>query len=212
MINSEMNLPSSRVEALLAHEVSTHLLTYYNGRLQPFQQLYSGLAGYEELQEGLAVLSEYLVDGLSAGRMRQLAARVVAVHHLVDGASFVETFRSLSQDFQFSDRVAYNITMRVFRGGGLTKDAIYLRGLVAILGYVKQGGSLEPLIVGKMAVEHIPIIKELQYRNVLSAAPLRPRYMQQPESLARLQKLRGEKVSLVDLVSGSSPSPGKRKL
>ena len=70
MINSEMNLPSSRVEALLAHEVGTHLLTYYNGRLQPFQQLYSGLAGYEELQEGLAVLSEYLVDGLSAGRMQ----------------------------------------------------------------------------------------------------------------------------------------------
>ena len=26
--------------------------------------------------------------------------------------------------------------------------------------------------MGKMAVEHIPIIKELQYRNVLSAAPI----------------------------------------
>jgi uncharacterized protein (TIGR02421 family) len=201
MINSDMSLPASRVEPLLAHEVGTHLLTYYNGRLQPFQQLYSGFAGYEELQEGLAVLSEYLVGGLNRARMRQLAARVVAVRHLVDGASFVETFRSLSNDFGFSDRVAYNITMRVFRGGGLTKDAIYLRGLVAILKYVKQGRSLDPLFAGKMAVEHIPIIKELQYRNVLAAIRITPRYMQQPESLARLDALRSEDVSLVDLVT-----------
>ena len=102
LINSDLSLPPSRVEALLAHEVGTHLLTYYNGRLQPFQQLYSGLAGYEELQEGLAVLSEYLVGGLSRGRMRQLAARVVAVRHLTDGASFVETFRTLDRDFGFT--------------------------------------------------------------------------------------------------------------
>ena len=74
LINSDLSLARSRIAALLAHEVGTHLLTYYNGRMQPFQQLYSGLAGYEELQEGLAVLSEYLVGGLTRGRLRQLAA------------------------------------------------------------------------------------------------------------------------------------------
>ena len=36
LINSDLRLPQSRVEALLAHEVGTHLLTYYNGRMQPF--------------------------------------------------------------------------------------------------------------------------------------------------------------------------------
>ena len=100
LINSDLSLPPSRVPALLAHEVGTHLLTYYNGRMQPFQQLYSGLAGYEELQEGLAVLSEYLVGGLSRSRMRQLAARVVAVRQLTDGASFVETFRTLDRQLR----------------------------------------------------------------------------------------------------------------
>ena len=201
LINANLSLPPSRVSALLAHEVGTHLLTYYNGRMQPFQQLYSGLAGYEELQEGLAVLSEFLVDGLTKSRMRQLAARVVAVRQLTEGASFVDTFRTLDDDFGFTQRTAYNITMRVYRGGGLTKDAVYLRGLQAILRYVQKGGDLNPLFVGKMAVEHIPIIKELQYRKVLKPVPVVPRYMQDPDAIERLERLRGSTVSVVDLVS-----------
>jgi uncharacterized protein (TIGR02421 family) len=203
MVNSDLMLSEARVGALLAHEVGTHLVTYYNGRLQPFQQLYSGLAGYEELQEGLAVLSEYLVGGLTTARMRQLAARVVAVRLMVDGASFVETFHSIHSDHGLSKRAAYNVTMRVFRGGGLTKDCVYLRGLIAILRYVQKGGDLNPLLVGKMAVKHIPIIKELQYRGVLKAAPITPRYMQDEDALARLQPLRGSTGSVVDLAVGT---------
>ena len=201
LINSDLSLPPSRVKALLAHEVGTHLLTYYNGRQQPFQQLYSGLAGYEELQEGLAVLSEYLVDGLSHSRMRQLAARVVAVRHMVDGSSFVETFRVLHREYGFTQRAAYDITMRVYRGGGLTKDAVYLRGLVAILKYVQKGGDLEPLLIGKMAVEHIPTIKELRLRNVLTPAPIVPRYMQDEAAVKRLHRLNGSTATAVDLVT-----------
>ena len=203
LINSDLSLPPSRVQALLAHEVGTHLVTYYNGRLQPFQQLYSGLAGYEELQEGLAVLSEYLVDGLSSSRVRQLAARVIAVRHLTEGATFAETFRTLDDEYGFTQRTAYNITMRVYRGGGLTKDAVYLRGLQAILAYVQKGGDLNPLLVGKMAVEHIPIIKELQYRKVLKSVAIVPRYMQDAAAIERLQQLRGGNGSVLDLVSVS---------
>ncbi|WP_146530952.1 flavohemoglobin expression-modulating QEGLA motif protein [Novipirellula artificiosorum] len=201
MINSDLKLSRSRVDALLAHEVGTHLVTYFNGRHQPFQQLYSGLAGYEELQEGLAVLSEYLVGGLSTSRLRQLAARVVAVRMMSNGASFVDTFQTLHNDCKFTPRSSYNIAMRVFRGGGLTKDAVYLRGLVAILQYVSKGGDLAPLLVGKMAVKHIPIIKELQYRDVLKPVPITPRYMTNPDSVDRLERLRGGTGSVFDLVA-----------
>ena len=77
-IGKRVKIPESRVEALIQHEVGTHVLTYINGMDQPFQQLYCGLAGSDELQEGLAVLSEYLVGGLSAPRFRILAGRVMA--------------------------------------------------------------------------------------------------------------------------------------
>ena len=47
--------------ALLHHEVGTHLVTHVNGTHQPIKVLGVGLAGYDETQEGLAVLAEYLV-------------------------------------------------------------------------------------------------------------------------------------------------------
>ena len=208
LINADLSVPASRVDALLAHEVGTHLLTYSNGRMQPFQQLCSGLAGYEELQEGIAVLSEYLVGGLSRSRMRQLAARVVAVRCLIDGASFVETFRILTREYRFTQRSAYTITMRVYRGGGLTKDMVYLRGLKSVLQHIQKGNDLRPLLIGKIASEHIPIIKELLYRNVLHPVPVLPRYMQEAISLERLDRLRSHPGSVLDLVSPSSTRSG----
>jgi uncharacterized protein (TIGR02421 family) len=199
LIGQDVKIPASRVEALLQHEVGTHVLTYFNGRAQPFQQLYSGLAGYEELQEGLAVLAEYLVGGLSRPRLRLLAGRVVAVRGLVEGASFIDTFRELNRIYGFGQRIAFTIAVRVYRSGGLTKDAVYLRGLVGIIEYIQNGGDLEPLFVGKIMADHIPIIRELQARQVLRPAPLRPRYVDNPQTAARLMKLR-DGLTVLDLI------------
>jgi uncharacterized protein (TIGR02421 family) len=190
LVGEGARIPASRAEALLAHEVGTHVLTYYNGRAQPFRQLYSGLADYDTLQEGLAVLAEYLVGGLSRPRIRLLAGRVVAVRAMLDGASFVETFRMLAREHRFDQRTAFLATMRVYRGGGLTKDAVYLRGLCELLDYLAGGGELEPLYVGKIAVDHVPIIQELRYREVLKPPPLRPRYLEAPGAAERLERAR----------------------
>ena len=199
LVSTALGIPSSRVEALIQHEVGTHVLTYHNGRAQKLRLLYVGLAGYEALQEGLAVLAEYLVGGLSRPRLRMLAARVVAARMMVDGASFVETFREIDRTYDFDRRTAYGITMRTYRGGGLTKDVIYLRGLRQILDYLGGGGDLAPLFVGKIAAQHIPIVRELQWRGVLGEPPLTPRYMSQPDALKRLEGL-GDGLSVTDLV------------
>lgn len=199
LIGSKTRIHSSRVEALLQHEIGTHLVTYYNGKAQPFEQLYTGLSGYEELQEGLAVISEYLVNGLSKPRLRTLAGRVIAVKCLVEGATFVETFRKLGKDYGFEQRNSFIITLRVYRGGGLTKDAVYLRGLKSLLNYIKLGGELDPLFVGKIAANHISIVEELQYRKVLKPVPLKPRYFNDPRTYERLERLRGG-LSILDLI------------
>ncbi len=199
LISRNVRIPKARVDALLAHEVGTHVVTYYNGRAQPFRQLYSGLAGYEPLQEGLAVLAEYLAGGLSRPRLRLLAARVVAARMLIDGASFMDTFRELDRTHDFEQRTAFTTTMRVYRGGGLTKDAVYLRGLIELLEYLGKGGKLEPLFVGKIAVNHIPIMRELQWRKVLAPPPLRPRYLDAPGAKERLQRVRAG-LTLVQLI------------
>jgi len=195
LIGGRFRVPRRRVEALLQHEIGTHLVTRYNGRHQPFQQLEVGLAGYDGLQEGLAVLAEYLVGGLGHTRMRILAARVVAARRLLDGASFIDTFRLLEEAYQFSKRTAYIIAMRIYRGGGLTKDAVYLRGLLQMLRYLRDGGELELLFVGKLAAAHLPLILELRHRQILKAPRLRPRYLDCPKAQKRLERLRrGAKV------------------
>src|SRR5690606_7161357 len=109
-IGKNATIAEDRVEALIQHEVGTHVLTYFNGKAQPLRQLYSGVPGYEELQEGLAVLSEYLVGGLDAARLRKLAARVVAINAMIKKESFIYTFDMLVDKYNFSHYTAFNIT------------------------------------------------------------------------------------------------------
>jgi uncharacterized protein (TIGR02421 family) len=203
LIGREASIPAARVEALLQHEIGTHLLTYYNGCAQPFRQLESGLAGYDVLQEGLAVLAEYLVGGLDAARMRVLAARVAAVQQMLGGATFVDTFRFLHGECGIVQQTAYTITMRVHRGGGLTKDAIYLRGVIEMLDYLQSGGTLEPLWVGKIAADHIPLMRELEHRQILRPPPLRPRFIDTPAAIEKLKRLR-QGLTVKDLIDDHS--------
>ena len=194
-IGKRVRIPESRAEALVQHEVGTHVLTYINGKDQPFQQLYCGFAGCDELQEGLAVLSEYLVGGLSPPRLRLLAGRVVTTRMLIDGAEFIDAFRALHFTHGFSLRMAYIIASRIYRSGGFTKDAVYLRGLVNLIRYLREGGDLSPLFVGKISIDHVAFINELHYRKVLKASLLKPRYFDATQCIARLNDLRdGKKI------------------
>ena len=199
IVGKGARIPAHRADALIQHEVGTHLVTYFNGRAQPFKMLYTGLPGYDELQEGLGVLAEYLVGGLTSERMRVLAARVISARALIDGASFVEVFRLLERTYDFNRLTAYTITMRVFRGGGFLKDAIYLRGLQGILNYLAQRGDLEVLFVGKIAQSHVGVVKELLLRQILMPPPLHPHYLETAMAQSRLENLR-RGLTVLDLM------------
>jgi uncharacterized protein (TIGR02421 family) len=199
MVAEGLSVTERRAEALIQHEVGTHIVTWLNGAAQPLKQLFSGLAGYDELQEGLAVLAEYLVGGLTRGRLRLLASRVLAVRRMTEGASFLEVWKELTGRARLSPRSAFTTAMRVFRSGGLTKDAVYLRGLVRLLRHLEGGGALGPFFIGKITPEHAADIADLQARGVLRPAPLVPRWLRMEGSAERLEAIRGG-MSVVDLV------------
>ncbi|MDQ3952641.1 MAG: flavohemoglobin expression-modulating QEGLA motif protein [Actinomycetota bacterium] len=178
LIGASAAVRRKRVAPLLQHELGTHVVTYFNATKQPLQLLRLGLDAYEETQEGLAVIAEYAVAGLDAQRMRLLAARVVAVHRVVEGRSFVEIFDELRLQHGFAPRTAWAVTARVARSGGFTKDVIYLRGLVNLLDYLKAREPLDPLLVGKMALVHVPAVKDLIQRGFLRSPAMRPRWME----------------------------------
>jgi uncharacterized protein (TIGR02421 family) len=176
--------------ALIQHEVGTHVLTYHNGSRQPLQQLKIGLADYDPLQEGLAVLSEFLVDGLTANRLRTLAGRVIAGSALMEGGDFKQIFRLLHKEYGFLPERSFNITSRIMQGGGFLKDIIYLKGLVELRKYLQDGGELEPLLAGKFGIKHIDIINELTSRGVLQKGVLRPSYLLTENTEKKLNLIR----------------------
>jgi uncharacterized protein (TIGR02421 family) len=198
LIPEAASFRADRVEPLMHHEIGTHVVTYQNGARQPLKMLTTGLPGYDETQEGLAVLAEYLTGGLDPRRLRVLAGRVVAIAEMLDGAGFLEIFESLRAKHGIPTRTAWSITIRVFVGGGSVKDAIYLRGIKRILESLAEGVSLDVLFVGKLALDHIPLIQDLLDREVLVAPWVRPRWLDVPGAQERLARLR-EGASVTDL-------------
>ncbi len=174
---ADYTLTEMEAQALIQHEIGTHALTYYNGLRQPLRQMACGLAGYDALQEGIAVLAEYLADALGANRLRTLAGRVVAGDALRKGADFDEIFGTLHHEYGFSDDRAFNITSRMFQGGGFLKDIVYLKGLLELRQHLADGGSLEPLLAGKFALRHLATVEDLTERNLLYPPKIKPRYL-----------------------------------
>jgi len=189
---------ADRVEPLLHHEVGTHVVTYHNGARQPLKLLTIGLPGYDETQEGLAVLAEYLSGGLDPRRLRVLAARVVAVDKMLDGAEFMDIFESLRAEHRIPRKTAWIIAIRVVVAGGSVKDAIYLRGITRLLEALAEGISLDTLFVGKLSLDHVPLIQDLLDREVLQAPWVRPRWLDVPGAQERLDRLRAG-ASVMDL-------------
>jgi hypothetical protein len=133
---------------------------------------------------------EYLAGGLTSSRLRTLAARVAAVRCLTDGAEFPEAFREMTRRHGVRERAAFTLCMRVYRSGGLTKDLVYLRGLVRMLEYLQGGGEIEPLFLGKIALAHLPLLQELRWRQVLRPPPLLPRCLATDAGITRLARAR----------------------
>jgi hypothetical protein len=161
--------------------------------------LQAGLFCHEELQEGLAVFAEFLSGELSPYRLRLLAARVVAIAGLLEGADFAEVFQQLMRDFGMAERAAFATTMRTFRGGGLTKDALYLRGLERVRLHVASGGALSPLLLGKFGFHHLPFVIQAAEAGLLEAPLLMPHYAEDDAAAARWARARTS-TSVLDLL------------
>ncbi len=189
-VDGGIRLPRARVQPLVQHEIGTHVVTRYNGGHQPLRQLEVGLAHYDALQEGLGVLAEYLAGYLPGDRLRVLAARVVAVDMAVAGEGIPEIHACLRETHGLPTNEAFDIAVRALRGGGLTKDAVYLSGLRDLLEHLHAGGELGPLLRGKFALSHLPVVDRLEQEGWAVPPALMPRYAHDDGFADRLQRCR----------------------
>jgi len=161
VLNNKHTFSENEIGILTNHEIGVHMVTTMNGLLHPLKIFSHGFPNNVETQEGLAVLSEYMSGHLTIKRLRELAYRVIAVNSLAKGYSFSKTFRLLHNTHDLNREDAFHITERAHRGGGFTKDYLYLSGLKKVFDYFQEGKDLSLLLTGKVSLEHVDTIEYL---------------------------------------------------
>ena len=173
------------LQALIEHEIGVHMVTTMNSNQQNLKVFNLGLPINTLTQEGLAILAEYLSGNLTLGRLRKLALRVIAVDMMCNGADFVECFNHLKNRYDVEPNLAFNITTRIYRGGGFTKDYLYLTGFVKVLKFWENQNDLKPLLVGKTSIEFYNVIDEMIGREMVAA----PKYVTKSFEEAQTEKV-----------------------
>ncbi|WP_299547585.1 tyrosine/phenylalanine carboxypeptidase domain-containing protein [Seonamhaeicola sp.] len=166
VLNSNYTFSDNEIAVLTNHEIGVHMVTTMNGLLHPLKIFSHGFPNNEETQEGLAVFAEYMSNNLTVKRLKELAYRVIAVDSLAKGYSFSKTFRLLHNQYDLDREKAFFITLRVHRGGGFTKDYLYLTGLKKIYDYYHQGKDLTLLLTGKVTLEYAEDIEALMKKGL----------------------------------------------
>lgn len=154
------------IRSLIAHEIETHILTAENGKQQPFELFRRGFAGYLDTQEGLAVWSQNRVLSTYHEKRFGPARNVLAIAYAAEH-SFADTRRYLEEELGYRSEKALSKAIDLKRGfhvtsepGSFTKGLVYFRGLRAIEHFLQQGGAIERLFVGKVALEDLELIEK----------------------------------------------------
>ncbi|GLX78243.1 N-formylglutamate amidohydrolase [Thalassotalea insulae] len=166
LINKNAEFSEKELHAFAYHELGIHMLTTLYAKQQPLKVFSLGLAGNTHAQEGLALYSEYCSGSLTLERLQIIALRVIAVNYMLEHGDFVKTFHALMNEFALEKSAAFTLTTRVYRGGGFTKDYLYLRGFSDILSLTKEQ-SIDNLLIGKTGLLDFNIINEIVERGML---------------------------------------------
>ncbi len=161
LVKKNTKFSKNQLLTLAHHEIGVHLVTTYNGMLQPLKIFSNGFPKNVETQEGLAVFSEYMSGALTLKRLKELSYRVLASDSLIKGYSFSDTFDLIHNQYKLNRHDAFSITLRAHRGGGFTKDRLYLSGLRKVYKRYQAETSMDNLLTGKVALAYEEAIKKL---------------------------------------------------
>ncbi|MDP8298775.1 MAG: DUF1704 domain-containing protein [Candidatus Tantalella remota] len=172
-VNSRIKYTPQEIERLKVHEIKVHIYRGVNGAMQPLRIFAEGLAGYNETEEGLAIVAEEASGCLreDTRQMKLYAGRALCADLCMKNG-FYETFNALREFFP--DDIAYRLTERGKRGltdtsakGGLTKGFHYISGWLRTQKFVERGGDLSILYVGKTGVDDVDVVNRLLKEGIL---------------------------------------------
>jgi hypothetical protein len=149
------------VERTVLHEIEGHVLPRCRANTQPIGIFALGTRFGVDDQEGRALWLERRAGHLSFQRRRELAFRHLAARMLEENADFVETARALAQrGATLTDTL--RITSRVYRGGGLGREVVYLPAFLRVDAALAKDPTVDDVLgAGRVAVEAVEVLRPL---------------------------------------------------
>lgn len=158
----------NRLEALLVHEIGTHIFRFENGRRQPLRIFERGTEKYLQTEEGLAIWNQNQL-GLHLGQKYFQSAYLVIAIYLAEKMGFADLFQYLKRTYSLTDDEAWKLCVKSKRGlvdtsqkGSFTKDLMYFYGYRDLEKYLKNGGKIKDLYYGKYSLEDVSMIKQVK--------------------------------------------------
>jgi uncharacterized protein (TIGR02421 family) len=155
------------IAALIAHEIETHALTSENGSYQPFALFRRGFAGYLDTQEGLAIYNQNRMLSPHHEKRYGHARSVLGIAYALEH-SFAQTRTYLERELHYQSDKALTKAIELKRGfsdtsqpGAFTKSLVYFRGLLAVERFIDEGGDIQRLYVGKIALEDLALAEQV---------------------------------------------------
>lgn len=156
----------NRLEALLVHEIGTHVFRFENGRMQPFRIFERGTAEYLRTEEGLAIWNQNHLQKNLGEKFLTPAFQIIAIY-LGQKMSFLDLFHYLKNTYEeLSDELLWKLCLKAKRGltdtkkkQVFTKDSLYFRGNQDIERFIKNDGKVEDLYIGKISIKDLDILK-----------------------------------------------------
>jgi len=147
------------VERTVLHEIEGHVLPRCRANAQRIGIFALGTQYGVDDQEGRALKIERGAGFLQGARRLELAWRHRAARMLEDDADFVEAARALMQ-IGACVADALRITARVFRGGGLGREVVYLPAFLRVDAALARAPQLDDVLgAGRISVGAAEILR-----------------------------------------------------
>lgn len=165
-LKADAKFTNEKIEALIIHEIETHILTAENGKFQPYEIFNIGFPNYLLTQEGLAIYNVEKQRHIPFYNRKKLIYLMIGLEKALK-SSFVEIFDVLKK-LDATDEQAFRVALKVKRGfsdtskpGAFTKDLLYFRGYKQIKKFIEDGGNLRDLYLGKFNLEDLETVKKI---------------------------------------------------
>jgi hypothetical protein len=167
LVRQDATFTEEHKQKLTLHEFYTHVLTTINGNLQPYRLLKLGTPLFLRTQEGLAVYNQSHFATPPRESQNSKSALLYYTICQAQNKSFRHTYDTLKK-LNYSDELCWQLTLKAKRGladtsqaGGFTKDLLYFSGYLRIRNFVKNGGDLHRLYIGKVDLDTLDQIEQL---------------------------------------------------